>query len=542
MNSKASVPLYAIVLLAAFLWGGEYIRRDLWGSDEARYTYVAREMQRDGHVMVPYRNGVAYTHKPPLAFWLMQAAAHMTGGTVSQVSARLPSFLGAILALWATARLAQMWSGPAAAWRALVLLATSWLFWRQSGTARMDPLLCGLELASLYLLFKSENAPSAFRTLGAYVCMGLAILTKGPVGLIVPLGIYLGVRVVSDGAAVLKRMHLLPWGLLVSLAFPAVWLGLAWREGAPPEFFRELLLGQNVGRATGAFGGHQNPFYYYLPCLVTDFLPWSLLLPFAFVTAWRNENLHPLAKRIAAWTGLVVLFFSLVGGKRHNYILSVYPAFSILLACTWPLWAAEKHRGLRVTTYVFATLFVLSAVAAVVAALLPQVPGLPWVWLPSALALLVGGGVLLREARSSGLTRTFFVTAATTLLLAEAAAGSLIWPVFNERKAPRRLAMVMSEHISADHSIFFYRMDGEAISLYSHRAGRRFDDVEEMLEAMRRQGHGIVAMSEKRWREVEDKLQPLPGEPQVATAGTREIVWLEFNMPPGGASEQPARP
>ena len=39
--------------------------------DETRYLAVAWEMWRDGNFLVPHLNGEAYSHKPPLLFWLI---------------------------------------------------------------------------------------------------------------------------------------------------------------------------------------------------------------------------------------------------------------------------------------------------------------------------------------------------------------------------------------------------------------------------------------------------------------------------------------
>jgi len=68
-----TIPFFLLFLLALFLWGGEYARRDLWAPDEARFALVAREMREGGHWLVPFRQGEFYAHKPPLMFWLINA-------------------------------------------------------------------------------------------------------------------------------------------------------------------------------------------------------------------------------------------------------------------------------------------------------------------------------------------------------------------------------------------------------------------------------------------------------------------------------------
>ena len=107
--------LWHLILLAALLWSGEYLRRDLWEPDEVRYAYVAREMAQDGHWFVPYRSGEYYAHKPPYLFWAINAAARATGLPIGRIPVRLPGFFAGILVLWATARLAERWAGAKAA-------------------------------------------------------------------------------------------------------------------------------------------------------------------------------------------------------------------------------------------------------------------------------------------------------------------------------------------------------------------------------------------------------------------------------------------
>src|ERR1044071_8885731 len=80
--------------------------RDLWNPDEARYAEVAREMPLAGSYAVPHLNGQVYSLKPPLLFWSIRTAAHLTGG-LDEVAARLPSALAAIGTLLLTYRLGR---------------------------------------------------------------------------------------------------------------------------------------------------------------------------------------------------------------------------------------------------------------------------------------------------------------------------------------------------------------------------------------------------------------------------------------------------
>ena len=144
MTSPAPRPAFwHLLLLAAFLWGGEYLRRDCWEPDEARVAYVAREMAQDGHWLVPHRHGEYYAHKPPLIYWLINFFSFATGLPIGRLTVRLPGFFAGLLTLWATARLAERWAGARAAWPAALTLLTTYLFWHEIGFARPDGLLLG---------------------------------------------------------------------------------------------------------------------------------------------------------------------------------------------------------------------------------------------------------------------------------------------------------------------------------------------------------------------------------------------------------------
>src|ERR1044071_5231628 len=72
--------LLLLALAASLLFLPGLGRRDVWNPDEARYAEVAREMRDAGSWALPRLNGEIYTQKPPLTFWMIDAASVLTGG------------------------------------------------------------------------------------------------------------------------------------------------------------------------------------------------------------------------------------------------------------------------------------------------------------------------------------------------------------------------------------------------------------------------------------------------------------------------------
>jgi 4-amino-4-deoxy-L-arabinose transferase-like glycosyltransferase len=523
-----------LFLFAAAFWGGEYVRRELWEPDEARFAYVTGEMVRDGHWAVPHRHGEFYAHKPPMLFWLQRGFSHLTGGEVNSVSARLPSFLGALLTLWITGLFARRWLDEAARWRAILILATSMIFWHEGGMGRMDALLCGLELSALYLLLWNNEAPAAWRTLTAYACMGLAILTKGPVGLLVPLGAYIAITWASCGPRALARAHLI-WGPLLALLFPAAWFFAAYQEGAPAAYFRELVFKQNIGRLKGEeLFSKPRPVYFYLVHVLSDFMPWTLFLPAMFAT-WRLQpESTPARRKLWAWFLLVVIFFTLSSGKRNLYILAAYPALSLLLAGAWPAMARLARRWQAWTAGVATATTGLLGLAALAAPLywqhIPRAPAIdPLVAVPAGLALLAGSLVCRQRFRSEGLGLRWFRAFAVTFCATLASVGLFVFPALNPIKTPRSIVAAVQREVPPDAKLLIFGETTEIVPLYCERSSRSATDVVQlqlMVHALRR---GAIICTQEAWQDVLAPRVPEAYASHEFTIGRKRLVWAPFH-------------
>lgn len=520
------IHLLFIVFLAGILWGGQYIRRNLWEPDEARYAHVAWEMRETGHWFTPQRNGQAYSHKPPLMFWLINLASGVTGGEIGSVAARLPSFLGAVLSLWVVGSLAARWGSAKTVWPAIALCATSFRFWHQGGWGQIDMLLCGLELAAVYLLIRNDEQPAFWRTALAFSAMGWAILAKGPVGFIVPVGIYLVGSLLSGHSRQLRRAYWL-WGIPLTLAWPAIWLLLAWWEGAPPEYFREVLFSQNISRAAGQFGGHAKPIFYYLIYLPMDFLPWTLLFPLA-VAAHRREAFpaKQAARFLVGWMLFVFLFFTLITTKRGLYILSLYPAAALYVALSWERVSSLPRSLRRPCAALFWFGYAAAVFSCVVVAFIPGLPVAGTSLLPVAVLLLAGSLWIKRQATFS---LRWLAAVLTIVFAVEAYAGAVVLPALNALKTPRGLLPIVHRALPEGKTLTLYRIHGEALSLYARRQGCRVDHFNELVLEMVKQHHGLMVCRRHEWDDLDYRLAHF-GEWGEFSMGDKDFVWFIYDM------------
>ncbi len=522
------VPFLFIFIFSCLIWGGQYVRRDLWEPDEARFTYVAWEMDQTNSWMVPVRNGEIYAHKPPLMFWLIKAGTILTDGEFNGVSGRLPSLLGAILSLWALSRICLMWFDAAAAWRSIFVLSVSVLFWWKAGTGQIDMLLLGLEMTALFLLFSYDKSPASWRLKLAFCFMGLAILAKGPVGVIVPIGIFITAKMLSGRKKELLKFYWI-WGIPLALLFPAAWLLAAKASGAPGSYFREILFTQNVGRYSGEMEAHVQPFYYYIQYLIAHFMPWTLFVPASIAVLIKDEKSLNRLKMIGGWVIFVVVFFSLSKSKRDLYILSVYPALSMMVAAAWPMLPMLSKHWILWTVSPLMGILCVFAMALLSAPWMHFIPVSGWVFVPAGLILAAGAVFLVMHFRKYGLARGWLHGFVATLILVELTVSMIIFPAFNSIKTPQALAKDAQAVLKPDQRLLLYDMNGEIMALYSRRKGKQIRTPDELEKEMRATGKGIVVVMKHDWEPIKERFQSF-GILREFKMGSKNVCYLIYDM------------
>ena len=331
--SNSRTQLLVLVALGALLFFLNTWGYDLWPADEPRFGEIPREMMQSGNYLAPYCNAEPYKEKPPLLFWCI-AAASAPFGDVTEFSARFPSglaALGTVLLTYLIAR--RLFGSKAGFWSAMVLMTMAF-FWTEARSVRCDMLLTLWMTLAWYALTRFEDDKQPRWLILLYAAMALGLYTKGPAALVFPLGF-----IIAFYWRRKDERRALHWfiGLLAAVALVLVWYIPA-RMVLPPtpqtpetaSVGRELFH-QIIGRLVLGVSKAEPP-WYYLYNVPPGMLPWMLFLPWTLLYAWRHRSDGGAMRSVLCWLIPAFLFFTISTGKRHVYVLPIYPALAILTA------------------------------------------------------------------------------------------------------------------------------------------------------------------------------------------------------------------
>ena len=313
---------------------------------EARYAAISVNMARTGDFVVPH-----FTHdlryrsfdgKPPLVFQagglfcrlLGTGAGELGNRFANQFAVRLFPLLSAALLLWILFHCVRRKYDDEAARLAVAICATSTAFFAAAGISMTDMTLACCVSGAL-LLYDLGGWPARF---GVAALLGAAMITKGPVGLVM-----FGLPVLVDAIVNRNWRRFLDWRWFVVapvfLAVAAPWFVLVERVNPGSTwyfFYNENFLrfvshdyGDKYGAGREAFRGVS-----VLWALVAT-LPWSLV-PFL-----KLKRPHLFTLRSSLFTSFpflalvaIVGFWALTSRVLLYYLFPVIPLFAAWLATT----------------------------------------------------------------------------------------------------------------------------------------------------------------------------------------------------------------
>jgi len=327
-----SLEILCIGLLTVTLFVG-LGSRPLSDPDEGRNGEVAQEMVRSGEFLEPHLDRLPYIDKPFVYFAVVAGSFELLGA--SEWAGRLPSALATLLTALVTAGLARRLFGAGAGVpAALALLATplTWIFGQLLILDALFTLWVVGAIGSLYLAIEAADAGRRRARLGwmlaGWGCVALGVLTKGPVGLLLPLAACAPLALRRRALAVLFDLRGV--ALAAALIAPWVWL-MATRV---PDYLHYVAVVETWRRvATGALN-RDRPFWYLPLLLVPGAFPASGIAIAAGWHAARSGRLRidPRWLLIVSWILVPLVLFSLARSKMPQYVLPLIPAVALAAA------------------------------------------------------------------------------------------------------------------------------------------------------------------------------------------------------------------
>ncbi len=325
-----SLPL--LVLLA--VWFGSLEYRKLVKPDEGRYAEIPREMVATADWLTPRLNGIKYLEKPPLQYWATAAAFTLFGEHqwTARLWSALTGFLGVLTVFYAGG---VLFGAEAGLYAALVLVSSFFYV----GMAQLNTLDMGMTffmtLALSAFMLAQRNGATARQSrtfmLVVWAAMGLAVMSKGLIGLVLPCAALAIDVVLQRDLSILRRLHLRA-GMAVMLLVAAPWFVAV--SIANPEFPGFFFVHEHLQRFLTTVHQRDEPVFFFVPFLLGGMLPWSVTMVDALARSWRARDagggFQP-GRFLLIYATFIFLFFSLSQSKLPPYILPIFPAIALLI-------------------------------------------------------------------------------------------------------------------------------------------------------------------------------------------------------------------
>jgi 4-amino-4-deoxy-L-arabinose transferase-like glycosyltransferase len=454
---------------------------DVMDIDESQYASMARAMMQTNQWLRVYDRGIDYLDKPPLLFWLSGLTMKLLG--VSAVTYRLIPILTSLLGLYATYRFTRLYYTERAAYLAALVWGSSYACILMNRDVRTDTMLAAWVMVAVWQGAAFFETGRLKYLLGGAVAVGLALLAKGPIGLIAPAAAF--------GTQVLVRRQwrwLWRWEWLLAAGVVAVilapmCLGLYQQYGTRGLYF--FFWEQSFGRITGENSWKNDVnLFFQAQNFLWSFLPWVGIAVGALI--------HAVGKLIRQWPrpaatrgplpeafslgGFVLPFLALSTSQYQlpHYTFVVFPLMGVLSGVFLDDLFAGRIAAGWMRFFVGLQTFILLALHAVVALLCAWAfPTLnPLVWLIWGGSLL--GSLYLVGRGTDADTRVFwssFLSIVSAMLLFngyvyvrifEYQTGSVLGRYVREAGLPQGRVFILSRLRGNDQELYPYSFDFHA--------------------------------------------------------------------------------
>ncbi len=337
INYKKKSNLYlTIIILSGIVFFIPFLgKAHLFDWDEINFAESAREMIVTGNYHRVQINFQPFWEKPPLFFWLQASCMQLFG--INEFAARLPNALFGIITLVTFFLIGKKYKSPQFGFIWAISYLGTFLPHLYFKSAIIDPVFNYFIFMGIYFMYKSlpKSALNGrdFKIKYLHVSLagffiGLATLTKGPVGLLVFLisfFLYFIFNRFKNFPGIQKILYFIFFFTIICL----LWFGQEIMNNG--LWFLKEFLAYQADLFLHPVASHGEPFYYHFVVVFIGCFPISIIaLPVLFGKNKEvNKNFLRLMK-ILFWT--VLILFSITTTKIVHYSSLTYMPLAFMAA------------------------------------------------------------------------------------------------------------------------------------------------------------------------------------------------------------------
>lgn len=482
---------YAFLIVGLAYFFGLFI--DLTG-DSGLYAAISRQMVESGDWLNLKINGVPYGQKPHLLFWLAGIGVQLFGNT--NFAFKLFPFLYGLLGIYFTYRLGKQLFSNEIGKIAALFTGTSQIFFLYFFDFHTDTVLQTGVILALWQLAVYLQKKKAINFVLGFFGVGLAMLSKGPVGAILPFFAVLFYLLRERDSRQLFHPKWILGILIVSVVVSPTLFQLYNNFGF--EGLKFYFITNNIGRITGKYAGSSSDPFFYIHTLLWAVLPWTVFVSGAIVfeiKSWitKKEN-NIWGVYLLGSVLLFVFILSIAKGKAPNYFLIVVPIISVLTA-NWVSHFSEISKRLQLFFIRFQIVIIAWLGATFIFISIVFVPDA--IWIPCTIIFFTSSAIFIAfktpaERINKTMLISIIVIGSSSLLL-----NVKILPDLYKYQGAKQVLALFEKNAGKDKHLYNFELEEYEMFFYAKDPVAQINNWEELYDVIEKPGTWIYTNSIK---------------------------------------------
>jgi 4-amino-4-deoxy-L-arabinose transferase-like glycosyltransferase len=448
---KPIIVVLLLLVLSGYLYFSQLGKMALTDPDETFYAQTAKEMVQKGEWLTPILYGKPQFEKPILFYWLIEASYKIFG--INEFAARFPSAFFGFLGLVGIYLLGRALFNNRVGILSAVVLATSIEYIALSIACVTDMVLFVFMLFGILFFFYSQKKNKGYFYIFSSASFALATLTKGPVGLALPVLIIAVYLLITRDVSIFRKWAVLLLSAVVFAVIALPWYIIMYKLYAK-DFIDAFFGFHNITRFFVPEHKTGSQFYYNIPVILGGFVPWTAFLPLGL---WRifgalrtTHNAQRTTKNasifVLLWFFIIFIFFSISSTKLPTYIFPCFVSLALIIGKLWDDFLVETQNaafsaGMAASYYFLFTAVVLSVTAGYIF-MKKDYPDIIQAAIITGIFLLFGVTISLIAFNMKKFVLAFFLTA-YTIVVALYPLGKLVLPGIESYETSKPVSKVI---------------------------------------------------------------------------------------------------